>query len=86
MVAARIAVETILELRYTLRMLGVPVEKTSLMLGDNMSVILNTTIPSSMLKKKQLGCSYHQVWEAIAAGIVSFSHVSSEDNFADILT
>ena len=51
-----------------------------------MSVILNTTIPSSMLKKKHLGCSYHRVREAIAAEIVTFSHVTSENNFADILT
>ena len=86
LVAARIATEIIMEVRFTLRMMGVPVEKTSLMLRDNMSVILNTTIPSSMLKKKHLGCSYHRVREAIAAKIVSFSHVSSEKNFADILT
>ena len=61
LVAARIAVEIILEVRFTLRMMGVPVEKTSLMLGHNMSVLLNTTIPSSMLKKKYLGVSYHRV-------------------------
>ena len=39
-----------------------------------------------MLKKKYLGCNYHRVHEAIAAGIVSFSHISSEENFADLLT
>ena len=55
LVAARIAVETILELRYTLRMLGVPVEDTSVLLGDNTSVIVNTTMPSSMLKRNILG-------------------------------
>ena len=61
LVAARIAVEAIMAMRYTLRMLGVKVEKTSYMLGDNMSVLLNTTIPSSMLKKKHQGCAYHHV-------------------------
>ena len=72
LIAARIAIEVILELRYFLRMLGVPIEKTSHMLGDNMSVLLNTTIPSSMLKKKHQGCAYHRVREAIVAKIVTF--------------
>ena len=86
LVAARIAVEMILEMRYVLRTLGVNLEKTSHMFGDNMSVLLNTTVPSSMLKKKHLGCSYHRVREAIAAQIMKFSFISSEENFADVLT
>ena len=54
LVAAQIATELILELRYTLRMLGVPLDGPALMLGDNMSVVLNTTVPSSVLRKKHL--------------------------------
>ena len=50
LVAARIGVEMVIEVRYKLRMLGMGLEKTSLMVGDNMSVILKTTIPSSMFK------------------------------------
>ena len=65
MVAAQIAVEIILEIRYALRMLGVPIERTSLLMEDNNSLLLNTTLPSSMLKKKHLGCSYHQIREAV---------------------
>ena len=61
-------------------------EITSLLLGDNNSVLLNTTLPSSMLKKKHLGCSYHQIREAVASKIIDFAYVSSQDNFADILT
>ena len=86
LVAACIATELILELRYTLRMLGVPIDGPALMLGDNMSVVLNTTVPSSVLKKKHLGISYHRVREAIAAKILRFAHVRSEENLADILT
>ena len=67
-------------------MLGVPIETTSLLLGGNNSVLLNTTIPSSMLKKKHLGCSYHRIHEAIASKIIDFAYVSSHDNFADVLT
>jgi hypothetical protein len=52
LVAARMAIELIIELLYKFWMLGVPVNKPTLMLGDNMIVIINTTIPSSQLKKK----------------------------------
>ena len=56
------------------------------MLGDNMSVVLNTTVPSSPLKKKHQSCNYHRIREAIAAKIVRFAHVSSGNNLADLLT
>ena len=46
LVAAQIAVDLIIELRYKLRMLGIKVEKKTMMLDDNMPVVINTTIPS----------------------------------------
>ena len=67
-------------------MLGVPLEETSLLIGDNMSVILNTTLPSSILKKKHNAIAYHRVREAIAAKIINFAHIDSKLNVADILT
>src|SRR5687768_17131885 len=67
-------------------MLGVPLEKTSLLVGDNMSVVINTTLPSSMLKKKHNAIAYHRVREAIAAKIINFAHIDSQVNVADILT
>ena len=86
MVAARMATEMIMEYRYLLRTLGVQVNGPSMMLGDNNSVILNTTLPSSMLKKKHNAVSYHRVREAIAAKIIAFVHIPSEENLADVLT
>ena len=86
MVAARIAVELIMEYRYNLRMLGVKVDGPAMLLGDNLSVILNTTVPSSMLKKKHQACNYHRVREATAAGTLTFCHVPTQDNLADIMT
>jgi hypothetical protein len=41
---------------------------------------------SSALKKKHNAIAYHRVREAIAGGIIRFSHVSSEKNLADIMT
>ena len=69
-----------------LRMLGVPVDGPSLMLGDNNSMVLNTSVQSSVLKKKHHACAYNQVREAIAGGIVNFVHIRSETNFADMLS
>jgi hypothetical protein len=67
-------------------MLGVVLERETLLVGDNMSVVLNTTIPSSSLKKKHLACSYHRVREAIAGGFVNYGHIPSTSNLADIGT
>ena len=86
LVAARIATELILELRYMLRMIGVPLDGPALMLGDNMSVVINTTLPSSVLKKKHCAIGYHRVRESIAAGILRFAHIPSTENIADIMT
>jgi hypothetical protein len=49
--ASRIASELILEIRYMLLSLGVALDGPASMLGDNMSVVLNTSVPSSVLKK-----------------------------------
>ena len=86
LVAARIAVDLLIEWRYKLRMLGLNLEKQSWLLGDNMSVVLNTTLPSSSLKKKHQACNYHRVREAIAGGYLIFGHIDSEENVADICT
>jgi hypothetical protein len=56
-VASRIAMELILEVRYMLWSLGVALDGPELKLGDSMTVVLNTTIPSSFLKKKHVEMS-----------------------------
>jgi hypothetical protein len=56
------------------------------MLGDNMSVVLNTSVPSSVLKKKHNAIAYHRVREAIAAKAMRFAYVKSHENVSDILT
>ena len=50
------------------------------MLGDNMSVVLNTSVPSSVLKKKHNAIAYHRVQEAIAARVLRFDYLKSEEN------
>jgi hypothetical protein len=46
LVASRIATELILEISYIRRSLGIALDGPALMFGDNMSVVLNTTVPS----------------------------------------
>ena len=46
LVAARIATDIALELRYNIRMMGFAIDGPVNMFGDNQSVILSTTIPS----------------------------------------
>ena len=84
-VAARIATEQIIDLRTTLRYLGVPIVDSH-MFGDNASVITSSTIPHSSLNKRHNALSYHRVREAIAACILRFHHCPGKDNPADILS
>jgi hypothetical protein len=86
LVAARIATDTIIEIRYILRMVGVPIDGPALLLGDNSSVVLNTMVPSSVLKKKHHACAYHRVREAIAGNIIRFVHIPGTTNYADVLS
>jgi hypothetical protein len=50
--AARQCTEQIYDLRYTLRMMGIPLDGTAYMFGDNQSVITQSTIPHSVLSKR----------------------------------
>jgi hypothetical protein len=86
MVAGWVATELAIEYRNTLRLLGVPINGPALMLGDNQSVVLSTTVLSSILKKKHNAIAYHRIREAIAAGIIQFVHISTTENCANILT
>ena len=86
LVAGKVATEMILEYRYMLRMMGTEPDGPAMLLGDNNSVVLNCTMPSSVLKKKHLACSHHCIGEAIAAGVMKFAHIPSTQNYADILT
>jgi hypothetical protein len=85
-VAARIAVDQIIDLRTTLRYLGVPIRRRAYMFGDNLSVITSSTIPHSQLSKRHNALSYHRVREAIVAKILKFFHVKGTTNPADILS
>ena len=68
--AAQQAVEQIINLHYTLRMLGVPIEGPSWLFGDNKVVITSSTIPHSSLNKCWNAISYHKVREAMGGDFI----------------
>ena len=84
-VAARVATDKIIDLRYTLMYLGVPIRSKSYMFGDNKSVVESLSIPTSTLSKKSTLASCHRVREAIAAGYLQFNWKDGNSNPADIL-
>ena len=86
LVAGKVATELILEYRYLIRMMGTDLDGPAMLLGDNNSVVLNCTMPNSVLKKKASAVAHHRIRETIAAGIMKFAHIPSSYNYADILT
>jgi hypothetical protein len=84
--AMKTAVEETMAVRYMLRCLGVRVNHASLICGDNLGVIQNSTISDSLLKKKHVAIAYHKTREAAAAGIVHPIKTDGVDNYADVLT
>ena len=85
-VAARTCVEQVIDLRNTLRYLGVPIRGMSWMFGDNESVVNSSAQPHAKLHKRHTALSFHRVREAIAAKIVGFFHIPGNENPADILS
>lgn len=85
-VAARICVEQIIDLRNTLRYLGVPIREKSYMFGDNESVVNSSSIPHAKLHKRHTALSFHRVREAVASKFVGFYFLPGADNPADILS
>jgi hypothetical protein len=85
-VAAKQAVEQIMALRMSLRYLGVEVHGATYLFGDNGSVVTNSSIPESPLRKRHQALAYHFTREAIAAKVVDFRHLPGTLNPADILS
>ena len=82
-IAACICIDQSIDLRNTLRYLGVPVCKKAYMFGDNKSVVDSSTIPHA---KRHNALSFHHVCEAIARAIIGFYHIDGDENPADILS
>ena len=78
--------EYIRGLRYKLRMMGIPCDEPAYIYGDNKSVLYNTSIPESTLKKKSQSLAYHFVREGAARDEWQTVYINTHDNPADLLT
>ena len=76
--------EYIRGLKYKLRMMGIAVDGPAY--GDNKSVLANSTVPHSTLKKKSNSISYHFIREGCARDEWRLAYVNTQDNPADLLT
>ena len=85
-VAARTCVEQIIDIRMTLRYLGVPIQGCTHMFGDNEPVVNSSMIFEHKLHKRHTALSIHRVREAISASICQFHHLPEKYNPADILS
>ena len=85
-VAMKVAMEYVRGLRYKLRMMGMPVSEPAYVLGDNQSVLANTTKPGSVLKKKSAAIAYCFVREGCARDEWRTGYINTNLNVADLFT
>ena len=84
-VAMKHSVEMIKALKYKLLMFGIEVMDIKIF-GDNNSVIINSSVPESTLKKKHHSVNYNYVREAVASGLALIFKVDTGSNLADLFT
>ena len=85
-IAMKQCCEYVCGLRYKLRMMGISCEDPPFIYGDNQSVLANTTIPDSTLKKKSQSIAYPFVREGAAWDAWRMTYVNTHENEADLLT
>ncbi|CAJ1945835.1 unnamed protein product, partial [Cylindrotheca closterium] len=85
-VTTQTCVKQIMDLQQTLRYLGVLIRGQSYMSGDNESVMNSSSRPEAKLHNQHVALSFHHVKEAVAANMLSFIHIDSALNPADILS
>ena len=73
-------------LRYKLRMMGIACNEPTYIFGDNQSVLANTSVPHSVLKKKSNSIAYHFVREGCARDEWRTAYVKTMFNPVDLLT
>ena len=67
-------------------MMGIPVNGPAYIRGDNQSVLCNTSIPDSTLKKKSQSIAYHFVREGVIRDEWQTAYMNTHENPADLST
>ncbi len=81
-VALQHAKDVVVALPYKLRMFGIPLERPAQVYCNNQGVVKNTSIPESVLSKKNNAINYHAVREAAAAGVLQVHKEDTATNLA----
>ena len=66
--------------------MGIPCNEPAYIETDNQSVLCNTTIPDSTLKKKSQNIAYHMVREGATRDEWRIACINTHDNEADLFT
>jgi hypothetical protein len=72
--------------KYKLTKIGIPTEYPCYIFGDNKSVLSNSTVPHSTLKKKSCSVAYHYVREGVAHDLWRIEYINTNDNQADMFS
>ena len=74
-------------LRYKLRMTGIPIDDfPTFIYADNKSVIVNSSVPESTLKKKSNSIAYNFVREGCAADEWRIAYINANGSPSDLMT
>jgi hypothetical protein len=84
--AGRTCIEHVVDLRHTLRYLGVPLNDISYVFGDNKSMIDSSSFPYARLHKRHNILSFHYVRSMVARKFIALHHLGSHSNVADVLS
>jgi hypothetical protein len=85
-ITARTTIDQTIDLRMTLRYLGIPIREKSYIFEDNKTVIDAPSTPHAKLHKRHNALSFHHVQEAVASKYVMIFHLPGEYNPANILS
>ena len=72
LMAVRMCIEQIMNIRNTLRYLGIPMRWECFKFGDNDSVFNSASIHHTKLHKRHITLSFHRIREASVAGVMIF--------------
>ena len=85
-IAMKQCCEYIRGLMYKLSAMGIHIDGPAYIFGDNKSVLVNSSKPTSVLKKKSCSIAYHYVRDGSAKDEWRVTYVNTNDNVADLLT
>ena len=84
--SGRTCVEQVIDLRNSFQYLGVLVNNTSYVFGDNVTMIKSSSFPYAQLHKRHNILSFHFVRSMVADGFIAMQHIPSKANLADVVS